>query len=176
MMSPRTPLHLLVPPALTAALALLGCGGGLDLDDDSLPAPSITLTAAPDTCSSAGGGQVHFALQDVLVSENFPARVPQNRVLIEGSLTGIAGTDQVAVLILPFSSDCPILATGVATVAGDEFSVLGDYGSRRAFRAVVVAHAGVAGDLSCDGGNGCLATAAGAFSAISQTVVVRLDP
>lgn len=175
-MSKRIRLHFLVPPALAAALALLGCGGGLDFDDDSLPAPSIGLGVAPDTCASSGGGQVHFALQDVLVSENFPARLPGNRVQIEGSLSGVADTDQVAVVILPLDSDCPIFSTGVATVVGTEFSVLGDYGSLRAFRAVVVAHAGVAGDLTCDGTSGCLATSAGSFSAISETVEVRLTP
>ena len=108
------------------------------------------------------------------ITENFRPTDPANRVDVEGTVSGIGDTEQVALLIYPADAACPIISAAAATVDGSSFTARGDFGDQREFRFVLVAHAGVLDDVSCDDASGCLSTAAGSFSAVSHAIEVRL--
>lgn len=170
----RFPSLVLSVLAAAAALSSLGCGGGLDFDNDSFPAPFVGLAESPATCQSAGSGQILFDLADVRVSENFRPTDPANRVDVSGTVSGIGDMDQLALIVYPAGALCPILSATAATVDGSNFTARGDFGDRDEFRFVLVAHSGVLDDLDCDDASGCFLTAAGSFTAVSHAIEVRL--
>ena len=169
------PIRFLPALAACVALSLLGCDGGLDFENDSLPSPSIAIGPPPLACTSVGSGSILFEIQDVTVVENSPASTPQNRVSVSGSVSGLGMGDSLELLLLPFDFDCPILASATATVTGTDFTATVEFGERVAFRAALVAHAGVLEDVDCSVDSDCLSTAAGSFSAVSAMIEVLLQ-
>lgn len=169
------PIRTLSLLAACAAVTLLGCDGGLDFDNASLPDPSIAIGPPPVTCSTAGSGTIGFEIQDITVTENFPGATPQNRMDVTGTVSGLAMGDELLILLLPYSSDCPLQAVATATTDGTTFSARIDFGEGVAFRAVLVSHSGLPEDITCTSESACLATAAGSFSAVSDSIEVLLQ-
>ncbi len=169
------PIRVLPVLAACVALSLLGCDGGLDFENDTFPAPSIAIGAPPVACSAVGSGTILFEIGDITVVENSPASLPQNRLTVSGTVSGLGMDDSLEVVVLPFDQDCPILASATATVTGTDFTATVEFGERVAFRAALVAHAGVLEDVDCSVDSDCLSTAAGSFSAVSAMIEVLLQ-
>ena len=169
------PIRFLSVLAAGAALTLLGCDGGLEFDNASLPAPSIAIGPAPAACSSAGAGTILFEIEDIRVSENFPGSVPANRLDVSGTVSGLGMGDSVEILLFPAGATCPLIGLATATHDGTTFTARVDYGDILFFRAVLVAHAGGLDDIECSGENDCLSTLAGTFSAVSASIEVERE-
>lgn len=171
-MTLRPALTLLL--ACAAALALVACDSGLDLDATEVETPGVGLRAAPVPCNGDDGRtDLVFDPTQTRITIGDPSQLPENGARIVGSVSGLSPSDSIFLLVVDEQTDCPLYSVTQATVSGGTFAATVDLGALQALRVFAIAAPVAPADITCTA-SGCIQVGTVPPSGVSDALLILL--